>query len=149
VQADAAVLKGHCLIELRDADGNLKETREVDNLIVTTGRDAIIERLDSTPTTAQPSHMGLGTSGTAPAAGNTTLTGEPTRVALSSNTSSGGVLTMVGNWGAGAATGSWQEAGAFNAITTGTMYSRAVFTTINKGASDTLQITWTYTLTPS
>jgi hypothetical protein len=29
------------------------------------------------------------------------------------------------------------------------MYSRATFTAINKGANDTLQITWTYTLTPS
>jgi hypothetical protein len=70
-------------------------------------------------------------------------------VALSSNTASGGVLTMVANWTAGAATGSWSEAGVFSAITAGTMMSRAVFTTINKGASDTLQITWTYTFTPS
>lgn len=146
---DNATIRGHVRIELRDKHGKLKQLREIDNLIVTTGRDAIIERLDSSPTTAQPSHMSLGTSGTAPAAGNTTLTGEPTRVALSSNTSSGGVLTLVGNWGAGAATGSWSEAGVFNASTTGTMYSRAVFTTIAKGASDTLQITWTYTLTPS
>jgi hypothetical protein len=127
----------------------LKAVREEDNLIVTTGRDAIIERLDASPATATPSHMGLGTSSTAPAAGNTTLTGEPTRVALTSNTSSGGVLTMVGNWAAGTATGTWAEAGVFNALTTGTMYSRATFTAIPKGASDTLQITWTYTLTPS
>jgi hypothetical protein len=146
---DNATIRGKVRIELRDRRGRLKELREVDNLIVTTGRDAIIERLDSSPTTAQPSHMGLGTSSTAPAAGNTTLTAEPTRVALSSNTSSGGVLTMVGNWSAGAATGTWAEAGVFNASTTGTMYSRATFTAINKGASDTLQITWTYTLTPS
>lgn len=146
---DNATVKGRVRVELRDKRGRLKALREIDNLIVTTGRDAIIERLDSSPTTAQPSHMGLGTSGTAPVAGNTTLTAEPTRVALSSNTSSGGVLTMVANWAAGSATGTWAEAGVFNALTTGTMYSRAVFTAINKGASDTLQITWTYTLTPS
>lgn len=146
---DDMTMKGTMRLELRGADGRLKAVREVDNLIVTTGRDAIIERLDSSPTTAQPSHMGLGTSGTAPVAGNTTLTGEPTRAALSSNTSSGGVLTMVANWAAGVATGSWSEAGVFNALTTGTMYSRATFTTIAKGASDTLQVTWTYTLTPS
>ena len=34
----------------------------------------------------------------------------------------------------------------FNALTTGTMYSRATYTSIAKGANDTLQITWTYTL---
>lgn len=140
-------LKGVCRVELFDENGDLKEFREVENLIVTTGVTAIIERLDSSPATAQPSHMGLGTSATAPAAGNTTLTGEPTRVALSSSTSAGAVLTMVANWAAGAATGSWAEAGVFNALTVGTMYSRATFGTIAKGASDTLQITWTYTLT--
>jgi hypothetical protein len=149
-EATMSALKGHLLVELRGPDGELKESQELDNLIVTTGRDAIIERLDSSPTTAQPSHMGLGTSGTAAAAGNTTLTGEPTRAALTSNTSSGGVLTLVGNWAAGVATGSWSEAGVFNALTTGTMYSRAVLaSTIAKGAADTLQITWTYTLTPT
>jgi hypothetical protein len=146
---DSMTMKGHMRLELRDKHGRLKAVREEDNLIVTTGRDAIIERLDASPATATPSHMGLGTSSTAPAAGNTTLTGEPTRVALTSNTSSGGVLTMVGNWAAGTATGTWAEAGVFNALTTGTMYSRATFTAIPKGASDTLQITWTYTLTPS
>lgn len=146
--ADSLGMIGKCYVELFDENGDLKDIRDIPNLIVTTGRDAIIERLDSSPTTAQPSHMGLGTSSTAPAAGNTTLTGEPTRVALTSNTSSGGVLTMVGNWSAGTATGTWSEAGVFNALTTGTMYSRATFTAIPKGASDTLQITWTYTLTP-
>jgi hypothetical protein len=146
---DSMTMKGHMRLELRDKHGRLKAVREEDNLIVTTGRDAIIERLDASPATATPSHMGLGTSSTAPAAGNTTLTAEPTRVALTSNTSSGGVLTMVGNWAAGTATGTWAEAGVFNALTTGTMYSRATFTAIPKGASDTLQITWTYTLTPS
>jgi hypothetical protein len=138
---------GRCYVELFGPDGELKDSREIPNLIVTTGTTAIIERLDSSPTTAQPSHMGLGTSGTAAAAGNTTLTGEPTRSALTSSVSALTVLTMIANWAAGSATGSWSEAGVFNALTTGTMYSRAVFTTIVKGAADTLQITWTYTLT--
>jgi hypothetical protein len=57
---------------------------------------------------------------------------------------------MVGNWAAGDATNAAiTEAGVFNAASAGTMYSRATFTAINKGAADTLQITWTYTLTPS
>lgn|SRR5262245_50671733 len=147
---EAPTIKGHCHIELRGPDGELKEVRDVENLIVSAGRDAIIERLDSAPTTAAPSHMAVGTGSTAAAAGQTTLTTELDRNALTSNTSSGGVLTMVGNWAAGDATNSAiAEAGVFNAASTGTMYSRATFTAINKGASDTLQITWTYTLTPS
>lgn len=150
---EGLAVRGHVLVELFDEDGNLRETREVDNLIVTTGRDAIIERLDSAPTTAVPSHMAVGTGAVAPAAGNTTLGAEIAttgRQALASSTSSGGVLTMVANWAAGQATNAAiTEAGVFNASSAGTLYSRATFTAINKGANDTLQMTWTYTLTPT
>lgn len=142
---------GRMVAELRDAEtGELRQREVVENLIVTTGRDAIVERLDSTPATAQPSHMAVGTGAVAPAAGNTTLGAEIDRNALTSSTASGGVLTMVANWAAGDATNAAiTEAGVLNAATTGTLYSRATFTAINKGANDTLQITWTYTLTPT
>jgi hypothetical protein len=136
---------------LRDADtGEIKDRRVEENLIVSAGRDAIIERLDSAPATAQPSHMEVGTGTTAVAAGQTALVTALDRNALTSSIASGGVLTMVANWAAGDATNAAiTEAGVFNAASAGTMYSRAVFTAINKGANDTLQITWTYTLTPS
>lgn len=148
---EALTLVGHVLIEVRDEHGHIKATREVENLIVTTGRDAIVSRLASSPGTAVPVGMAVGTGSTAPAAGNTALGAEIDRNALTSNTASGGVLTMVGNWAAGDATNSAiAEAGVFSTSTTGgTMFSRATFTAINKGASDTLQITWTYTFTPS
>ena len=148
--ADTLGLKGVCRVQLFGPDGALKDERIERNLVVTTGRDAIIERLDSAPATSQPTHMEVGTSATAVAAGNTALVAGLDRNALTSNIAAGGVLTMVGNWAAGDATSATiQEAGVFNAASTGTMYSRATFTAINKGASDTLQITWTYTLTPS
>ena len=147
---DRMEIRGACHVVLRDKDGNLKAERHVDNLVVTTGRDAIMERLDSSPATSQPTHMAIGTGSTAPAAGNTALGAEIDRNALTSNTASGAVLTMVGNWAAGDGTNSAiAEAGVLNAASSGTLYSRATFTAINKGASDTLQITWTYTLTPS
>ena len=147
---DGLAMVGHCSVVLRDEHGNIKAQREVGNLVVTTGRDAIIERLDSAPATSQPTHMEIGTGATGVVAGNTALQTALDRNALTSNTASGGVLTMVGNWAAGDGTNSAiAEAGVFNAASTGTMYSRATFTAINKGASDTLQITWTYTLTPS
>lgn len=147
---DSLTVEGTCHVQVFDADGALKDERLVGNLVVTTGRDAIIERLDSSPATSQPTHMAIGTSATAVAAGNTTLGAEIDRNALTSNTSSGGVLTMVGNWAAGDGTNAAiAEAGVLNAASTGTLYSRATFSAINKGASDTLQITWTYTLTPS
>lgn len=149
-QKDELKVYGHILVEVFDENGVRKDYREKKNLVVTAGRDAIIERLDSSPATTQPTHMAIGTGSTAPVAGNTTLGTEIDRNALTSNTSSGGVLTLVGNWAAGDGTNAAiAEAGVFNASSAGTMYSRATFTAINKGASDTLQITWTYTLTPS
>src|SRR3954469_10993838 len=63
---EAPVIQGHCHVEVFGPDGELKHEREVDNLIVSAGRDAIIERLDSAPTTAATSHMALGTGAVAP-----------------------------------------------------------------------------------
>ena len=140
-------IEGEVYALLRDAHGLIKAERHVDNLIVTTGLNAIIERLDSSPATSQPTHMAIGTGTNAAAAGDTALQTELDRNALTSNTSSTNVLTMVGDWAAGDGTGAITEAGVLNAASSGTLYSRAVFSAINKGASDTLQITWTYTLT--
>lgn len=143
---DGLALTGHVTAVLRDPYGCVKQTVETTNLITTAGRNAIVERLDSSPATAAPSHMAIGTGTTAAAAGDTTLQTELDRNALTSNTSSANVLTMVGDWAAGDGTGAITEAGVLNAASNGTLYSRAVFTVINKGAADTLQITWTYTL---
>ena len=147
--ADVFGLVGRTHVVLRGPDGEVKEERDVENLIVDTGRNAIVERLDSAPATSQPTHMGIGTGAAAPAAGNTALGTELDRNALTSNTAAANVLTMVGDWAAGDGTGAITEAGVFNAASTGTLYSRATFSVINKAAGDTLQITWTYTLTVS
>jgi hypothetical protein len=142
-------VRGHVHAVLTDRDGRVKQTVDTDNLITTAGRNAIVERLDATPATAQPSHMAIGTGATAAAAGDTALQTELDRNALTSNTSSANVLTMVGDWAAGDGTGAITEAGVLNAASTGTLYARAVFSVINKAAGDTLQITWTFTLTVS
>jgi hypothetical protein len=146
---DTGSLSGSVHVVLRDPTGQIKEERFVDNLIVNTGRNAVIERLDSSPGTSQPTHMAIGTGATAPAAGDTTLQTELDRNALTSNTSSTNVLTMVADWAAGDGTGAITEAGVLNAASSGTLYSRATFSVVNKAAGDTLQITWTYTFTVS
>lgn len=141
-------LRGHLLIELFGPDGVLKDSREINNLVVTAGKNHIASTLSSSPPTAM-SHMAVGTGSTAPAAGDTALGAEIAttgRQALTSRTASLNVVTYVGNWAAGQATNAAiAEAGIFNASSGGTMLARATFTAINKGASDTLQITWTVT----
>jgi hypothetical protein len=147
-------LVGHMHLELRGPDGELKAVRDVDNLIVTVGRDGIMDQLLASPTIIKPTHMAVGTGAVAPAAGDTGLGAEIDRNALTSKTRSTNVLTMVGDWAAGDATNTAiTEAGVFSQASgtdaTHPMYSRATFTAIDKQAADTLQITWTYTGTAS
>lgn len=148
-QNDLVAIKGHVLVEVFGEDGKLKDFREIDNLVVTVGKNLIADNLLATPTLGKPGWMELGTGTTAPAAGDTALQTviASSRVALTSKTRSTNVVTMVGDWAAGTATNAAiTEAGVFDAATAGNMSSRATFTAIPKGAADTLKITWTYTV---
>lgn len=149
MSADTFKLRGRMRAVLRGPDGEVKDERDVENLITTVGRNAIIEQLDASPANAKPSHMAIGTGATAAAAGDTALQTELDRNALTSKNVSTNVATMVGDWAAGDGTGAITEAGILNAGSSGDLYSRAVFSAINKAAGDTLSITWTYTLTVS
>jgi hypothetical protein len=142
-----AEITGHVLVEVFGPDGQLKDSRQVDNLVVDAGKAHIADRLSTTPTGAAMGWMAVGTGAVAPAAANTALGTELDRNATTSITDSANVVTYVGNWAAGDATNSAiTEAGIFNAVSVGTMLARATFTAINKGASDTLAITWTVTV---
>lgn len=147
---DSLKITGRLLIEVFGEDGLLRDMREVDNLVVTAGKNHIAASLSSAGTTAM-GWMELGTGVTAAAAGDTLLGTfiASSRVALTSRTAATNVVTYVGDWAAGVATNAAiTEAGIFNVVTanTITMLSRAVFTAINKGASDSLKITWTCTI---
>lgn len=144
--ASQASVKENVELVLRDKDGNVKQIEKAENLIVTTGVAGIVDRLLASPTIGVPTHAGVGTGTTAAAAGDTTLQTEVDRNALTSKNRSGAVLTMVADWAAGDATAAITEAGIFNASSSGTLFSRVVFSVINKAAGDTLQITWTWTL---
>jgi hypothetical protein len=140
-------LSGRVHVSLYGPDGRLKDERNVDNLVVTAGKNHIADQLSASPGEGAMSHMAIGTSATAASAGQTALVAEIDRNALTSRTDSAGVVTYVGDWAAGDGTNAGiQEAGIFNASSSGTMLARAVFTSIDKQAGDTLSITWTVTL---
>lgn len=145
---EVLTIQGMVETRLYGKDGELKEYREQEaNLIVTTGKNAIADQLLASPTLTKPTHMGIGTGTTSPAAGDTTLQTEVgTRQTFSTKTRTNNVVTMVGSFAAGNGTGAITEAGIFTAATAGTMYSRITFSVINKGANDTLELTWTYTI---
>lgn len=119
----------------------------VDNLVVNAGLAAITNRLLTA--SAIPTHMGVGTGSTAPAAANTALQTQLSRIALASAPIR--VTTDVANdsvqftatFAAGVATGAWQEAGLFDAASGGNMWTRSTFAVVNKGAADSMSIVWT------
>ena len=138
--------KGRLNIVVKDKDGNIKDTREVDNLVVNTGLAYIASRMKDTTDTAM-THMAVGTGTSAAAAGDTALGSESHREALDSTTVTSNAIAYVSSFEAGEGTGALTEAGIFNAASAGTMLCRTVFDVVNKGANDTMSITWTITIT--
>jgi hypothetical protein len=124
---------------------NDEVVQEVKNLVVTTGKGYVASRMKDATATAM-SHMAVGTGSTAAAAGDTALGSEVDRNALASTTVSGANITYVATFAAGEGTGALTEAGLFNASSSGTMLCRTVFAVVNKGASDSMTITWTVTV---
>ncbi len=91
-------------------------------------------------------NISIPTGTTAAAVGDTALETQAGRVSLTSTTVTTNSVAYVATFPAGTGTGAITEAGIFNASTGGTMLCRTVFSVINKGAADTLGITWTVTV---
>ena len=136
---------GKLTIEVKDKDGNLKQKQEVKNLVVDTGLDYIASRMKDASATAM-SHMAIGTGSTAAAAGNTALGSEAARQALTSTTVTSNAVAYVASFAAGTGSGAITEAGILNGASGGTLLCRTVFSVVNKGASDSMTITWTVTI---
>jgi len=146
---DDLKLRGDVAIVLKDRNGNVKESREIKNLVVTAGLTFICSRMAGTSAGVM-SHMALGSSTTAASAGQTDLVSIlGSREALDSSTASANTIAYVSSFEAGEGTGAVTEAGIFNAASSGTMLCRTVFPVVNKQADDTMSVTWTITLTAS
>lgn len=142
-------VKGRLSIVLMDETGNVKQQEEK-NLVVNSGLAFIISRMKDT-TDAVVSHLGVGSGATAAAATDTALETEITRVALDSTTIitttvTNDTIQYVASFPAGTGTGAITEMGLFNAGAAGTMPCRTVFPVINKGALDTMVVTWKVTV---
>ena len=137
-------------VSLFDKEGNLKTEQNITNLVVDDGLEFIASRMKDTSATAM-SHMEVGTGTTSPAAGDTTLETAivSSRTALTSTTVTSNAIEYIGDFPAGTGTGAVTEAGIFNASSAGSLLCRTVFSVVNKGADDTLKITWTVTVSDS
>jgi hypothetical protein len=145
-------LSGQLNIVLKDRAGNLKEEREVKNLVVNTGLAYIASRMVGTSKSVM-SHMAIGSSTTAATGAQTDLVSilGSREVIDSSNIigSNNEKVIYVSNFEAGDGTGAVTEAGIFNAATSGDMLCRTVFAVVNKAADDTMSISWTITIAAS
>jgi hypothetical protein len=146
---DSIKAKGVLQLTLIDENGQVKQQDER-NLVVNPGLAFIASRMRSTDASVM-SNMAIGTGTVAAAAADTGLGVELARVSLDSTTLvttnvSNDSVQYVATFDAGTGTGAITEAGIFNAGTAGTMLCRTVFPVINKGALDTLVITWKVTI---
>ena len=142
-------LRGDVAIVLKDKNGNVKDSREIHNLVVSSGLTFICSRMGGTSASVM-SHMALGSGTTAASSGQTDLVSIlGSREALDSTSASSNTITYVSSFEAGEGTGAVTEAGVFNAASSGTMLCRTVFAVVNKAADDTMSVTWTITLTAS
>lgn len=137
-------LTGKVHVTLTNEHGEVVEQRAT-NLVVTTGKNFTASRMVGTASNIM-SHMAVGAGTTAAAVGDTALGSELGRVALTAGTATNNVVTYTATFGAGTGTGAVTEAGIFNASSAGTMLCRVVFAVVNKGANDTIAITWTVTV---
>ena len=144
---DTFKLKGSLELTLKKANGDV-EVRRKDNIIVNAGFDFISDAIGrATGRPAVMSHIAVGTGTTAPAASQTALVTEISRLAATyAHTAGTKVFTFTATFAAGVATGAITEAGVFNASSAGTMLDRVTFAVVNKGSDDTLTATFTFTM---
>ena len=133
-------LTGALTIALND-----EVVHEVDNLVVTAGKNFVASRMKDT-TKAAMTHMAVGTGTTTAAASQTALVTENDRNTLTSTTVTANAIAYVCTWAAGDATAVLTEAGIFNASSGGDMLCRTVFSVVNKASADSMTITWTVTV---
>jgi len=140
-------IKGVCHIRLFSPDGSLKEERVIENTVTDLG-DAHVADAMSDQGEGALGYIAVGT-GSGQGAGDTGLATSLDRNALTSTTQGGGAndndVVFVGDWAAGDGTGAITEAGIFLGDNNTTLNYYADFAVVNKGAADTLQITWTVT----
>lgn len=128
-------------------NGVLIQAVETPNMIVTVGKQFILDRLINN-TLPVMSRMAIGTGTDAPVSSDTTLQVEVARVGTAIPVRNNLTLTYTGIFNAGPTngTGMISEAGIFNAASSGAMLARTSFTPIEKTDEDTLAISWHITL---
>lgn len=144
-------IEGLILAELRDKNGNLKETREVKNTITNTGFAQLAALAGNISSPAAFTYLAIGTDATAASASQTALLAESTTNGLGrasatvsrvTTTQTNDTLQLVKAFTCTGGTTAIAEVGIFNDATTGVMLGRQVFSVVNMTDTDVLTITY-------
>lgn len=141
-------LKGQYFVKLYGPDGVLKHEHTGKNVVVENGKEFLASFLSSANAAASTftmQYVAIGTDSTSEAASNTALGTEVSRHTGSVSYTSGGIFEVVATFATGSGTGAIVEYGVFSSNTGGTMLSRDTESVVNKGANDTLTVTYQLT----
>jgi len=149
ISLEQRALIGEVESRLYSKKGLLRSYRKSKNLTVTVGYQAVCDMMGKT--SSQPVGFGycaIGDGTNAPAISNTGLINELSRVTGGYERTADTVWTNDATFGPGTGSGTIYESGLFNSsgAKTVSMLCRQTFGAITKGASDTLVVTWQYSL---
>jgi hypothetical protein len=142
---NTVTLKGTYTFEIRDVDGNIKDSWTVDNIVTNAGK-AQLALLTGDASAVPFTYLAVGTSATAVAATDTTLTAEITDSGLEraagtvsrvTTTVTNDTFQITKTWTASGSK-TVEEVGVFNAASAGTMLSHALTTSKAVTAGETL-----------
>jgi len=140
-------LKGHINLKLHDKDGNLKDERDINNVVVTVGKNYLAAWLAAaTQSTKFMSYVALGEGEEAAVPGDDDMEEPLSPRVVGTLSSNNAVWQSIAVFNAGVCTGAITEAGLFSASTSGTMFAHQVFGVITKTSLDSLTLTWQVTI---
>lgn len=143
---EALALRINTRLELRGADGEIKDVRELHNVICTAGKNLLLASGGTAKYVKDYAYVCIGTNATSEAAGNTALGAEVARALGTVSNPASNTLRVTYTFPAGTGTGAITESALdHSSSATAAILARQTFSVINKGASDTLQVTWDIT----
>jgi hypothetical protein len=139
-------LKGKVNLKLLDKNGNIKDERNIDNLIVRSGLNFIASRMINSDANVM-THMAIGSGTNSPFLNDTTLSAQINpRKELTLASVSNSAVTYTSIFDAIGTVSIITEAAIFNDISEGTMLCRTTFNAITQDIDDVLAINWTITV---
>lgn len=148
ISLEQRALIGEVETRLYSRKGLLRSYRKSKNLTVTSGYQNVCDQMGKT--SGQPAGFGycaVGGGTNTPALSDTGLISELGRVTGGYERTADTVWTNDATFGPGTGSGTIYESGLFNnTFPAGVMLCRQTFGAITKGASDTLVVTWQYSL---